>query len=153
VPAYPGCPGKKVVGVCYLFSAIRGGDAALPKLLWDFLLSFFSDFFTCVVVGCAADCKVVEICTSQGQPGVLYQTPRGEVFLRRDGSVQGPLKANEIQTWTRQVCTRGGRSLISTIGSVQGPLFRSDAVLTTPVGPMTVKSEVLLSYNSYLMQY
>ena len=51
----------------------------------------------------AADCKVVEICTSQGQPGVLYQTPRGEVFLRRDGSVQGPLKASEIQTWTRQV--------------------------------------------------
>jgi len=52
---------------------------------------------------CTADCKVIEICTSQGQPGVLYQTPRGEVFVRRDGSVQGPLKASEIQTWTRQV--------------------------------------------------
>ena len=59
------------------------------------------------VIGCdgfhAADCKVIEICTSQGQPGVLYQTPRGEVFVRRDGSVQGPLKASDIQTWTRQV--------------------------------------------------
>jgi len=28
----------------YLFSAMRGGDAALPKLLWDFLFSFTSSF-------------------------------------------------------------------------------------------------------------
>jgi len=52
-----------------------------------------------------ADCKVIEICTSQGQPGVLYQTPRGEVFVRRDGSVQGPLRASDIQNWIRQVST------------------------------------------------
>uniref|UniRef100_A0A8C8JHS3 Schlafen AlbA-2 domain-containing protein n=1 Tax=Oncorhynchus tshawytscha TaxID=74940 RepID=A0A8C8JHS3_ONCTS len=38
--------------------------------------------------------------TQQG----LYQTDQGEVFLRRDGSVEGPLSASAIQEWARQVC-------------------------------------------------
>ena len=29
----------------------------------------------------------------------LFETDRGEVFVRRDGSVQGPLKANQIIDW------------------------------------------------------
>jgi len=62
-------------------------------------ISFYSLTHCC----CTADCKVIEICTSHGQPGILYQTPQGEVYVRRDGTVQGPLKANEIQIWTRQV--------------------------------------------------
>ena len=33
----------------------------------------------------------------------LYQTDLGEVFLRRDGSVEGPLSASAIQEWARQV--------------------------------------------------
>ncbi|KAL2080551.1 hypothetical protein ACEWY4_024344 [Coilia grayii] len=32
----------------------------------------------------------------------LYQTDQGEIFLRRDGSVEGPLSANAIQEWARQ---------------------------------------------------
>ncbi|XP_062302058.1 schlafen-like protein 1, partial [Osmerus eperlanus] len=32
----------------------------------------------------------------------LYQTDLGEVFLRRDGSVEGPLSASAIQEWARQ---------------------------------------------------
>nr|XP_023831494.1 schlafen-like protein 1 [Salvelinus alpinus] len=32
----------------------------------------------------------------------LYQTDQGEVFLRRDGSVEGPLSASAIQEWARQ---------------------------------------------------
>ncbi|XP_036827748.1 uncharacterized protein LOC118946545 [Oncorhynchus mykiss] len=36
--------------------------------------------------------------TQQG----LYQTDQGEVFLRRDGSVEGPLSASAIQEWARQ---------------------------------------------------
>ncbi|KAJ7991444.1 hypothetical protein DPEC_G00283920 [Dallia pectoralis] len=31
-----------------------------------------------------------------------YQTNNGDVFLRRDGSVEGPLSAGAIQEWTRQ---------------------------------------------------
>ena len=29
--------------VAYLFSAVRGGDAAVPKLLWDFLFMILTD--------------------------------------------------------------------------------------------------------------
>ncbi|KAG5265090.1 hypothetical protein AALO_G00261310 [Alosa alosa] len=32
----------------------------------------------------------------------LYQTDLGEVYLRRDGSVEGPLSASAIQEWARQ---------------------------------------------------
>ena len=28
---------------------------------------------------------------------------RGNAFLRRDGSLQGPLKARQVQEWTRMV--------------------------------------------------
>ncbi|XP_035106928.3 schlafen-like protein 1 isoform X1 [Callithrix jacchus] len=38
---------------------------------------------------------------AQGEPQ-LYQTDQGEVFLRRDGSIQGPLSVNAIQEWCRQ---------------------------------------------------
>ncbi|XP_054190951.1 schlafen-like protein 1 isoform X2 [Homo sapiens] len=38
---------------------------------------------------------------AQSQPQ-LYQTDQGEVFLRRDGSIQGPLSASAIQEWCRQ---------------------------------------------------
>lgn len=33
----------------------------------------------------------------------LYETDQGEVFLRRDGSIQGPLSVHAIQEWCRQV--------------------------------------------------
>ncbi|XP_064408287.1 schlafen-like protein 1 [Latimeria chalumnae] len=34
---------------------------------------------------------------------LLYETDQGEVFLRRDGSIQGPLPGSAIQEWCRQV--------------------------------------------------
>ncbi|XP_007453919.1 PREDICTED: schlafen-like protein 1 [Lipotes vexillifer] len=39
---------------------------------------------------------------AQAQPQ-LYETDQGEVFLRRDGSIQGPLSVRAIQEWGRQV--------------------------------------------------
>uniref|UniRef100_A0A3P8XYX7 Schlafen AlbA-2 domain-containing protein n=1 Tax=Esox lucius TaxID=8010 RepID=A0A3P8XYX7_ESOLU len=33
----------------------------------------------------------------------MYQTDNGDVFLRRDGSVEGPLSAGVVQEWARQV--------------------------------------------------
>lgn len=39
----------------------------------------------------------------------LYETDQGEVFLRRDGSTQGPLSVHAIQEWCRQVRSREGR--------------------------------------------
>ncbi|XP_032103040.1 schlafen-like protein 1 [Sapajus apella] len=38
---------------------------------------------------------------AQSEPQ-LYQTDQGEVFLRRDGSIQGPLSVSAIQEWCRQ---------------------------------------------------
>nr|XP_004670548.2 schlafen-like protein 1 isoform X1 [Jaculus jaculus] len=40
----------------------------------------------------------------QGEPQ-LYETDQGEVFLRRDGSIQGPLSVGAIQDWCRQKWT------------------------------------------------
>ncbi|XP_078539507.1 schlafen-like protein 1 [Lissotriton helveticus] len=37
----------------------------------------------------------------QNEP-LLYETDQGEVYLRRDGSIQGPLSGNAIQEWCRQ---------------------------------------------------
>lgn len=44
---------------------------------------------------------------AQAEPQ-LYETDQGEVFLRRDGSIQGPLSGHAIQEWCRQVSARGG---------------------------------------------
>lgn len=44
---------------------------------------------------------------AQAEPQ-LYETDQGEVFLRRDGSIQGPLSGHAIQEWCRQVSGRGG---------------------------------------------
>ncbi|XP_053516673.1 schlafen-like protein 1 [Artibeus jamaicensis] len=38
---------------------------------------------------------------AQAEPQ-LYETDQGEVFLRRDGSIQGPLAVHDIQEWCRQ---------------------------------------------------
>ncbi|XP_057559469.1 schlafen-like protein 1 [Hippopotamus amphibius kiboko] len=38
---------------------------------------------------------------AQAEPQ-LYETDQGEVFLRRDGSIQGPLSIHAIQEWCRQ---------------------------------------------------
>lgn len=43
---------------------------------------------------------------AQAEPQ-LYETDQGEVFLRRDGSTQGPLTVDAIQEWYRQVSGQG----------------------------------------------
>lgn len=45
---------------------------------------------------------------AQAEPQ-LYETDQGEVFLRRDGSIQGPLSVRAIQEWCRQVGGPGRR--------------------------------------------
>ncbi|XP_064597719.1 uncharacterized protein LOC135464152 [Liolophura sinensis] len=51
-----------------------------------------------------ANVQVIEIhVEAVGKPDRLYETQRGEVYIRRDGSVQGPLRASDIQEWTRMV--------------------------------------------------
>lgn len=44
---------------------------------------------------------------AQAEPQ-LYETDQGEVFLRRDGSIQGPLSVHAIQEWCKQVSGWGG---------------------------------------------
>ncbi|XP_072836154.1 schlafen-like protein 1 [Pogona vitticeps] len=39
-----------------------------------------------------------------GEP-LLYETDQGEIYLRRDGSIQGPLTGSAIQEWCRQKWT------------------------------------------------
>lgn len=46
--------------------------------------------------------KVLEV--SVNRPNVtnsLYQNDRGEIYVRRDGSIEGPLKATQIVEWCR----------------------------------------------------
>ncbi|XP_049631476.1 schlafen-like protein 1 [Suncus etruscus] len=45
----------------------------------------------------------LSVCTPKApaEP-LLYETDQGEVFLRRDGSIQGPLTVHAIQEWCRQ---------------------------------------------------
>ncbi|XP_060062090.1 schlafen-like protein 1 isoform X1 [Erinaceus europaeus] len=43
----------------------------------------------------------VNVPQAQAMPW-LYETDQGEVFLRRDGSIQGPLSVHAIQEWCRQ---------------------------------------------------
>ncbi|XP_070534524.1 uncharacterized protein [Ptychodera flava] len=45
--------------------------------------------------------KVIKITVNGGISDNLYESDKGEVYLRRDGSVQGPLKAHEIKEWCR----------------------------------------------------
>ncbi|XP_071481221.1 schlafen-like protein 1 [Diadema antillarum] len=51
---------------------------------------------------CAAeDCdfKVIKLIVKPGRPDTLYSAPGGEVYIRRDGSIQGPLKPRDVQEW------------------------------------------------------
>jgi len=45
--------------------------------------------------------RVVEVSVIAGESDRLYETPEGHVYMRRDGSLQGPLHAKHIQEWTR----------------------------------------------------
>ncbi|RXM94761.1 Schlafen-like protein 1 [Acipenser ruthenus] len=60
---------------------------------------------------------------------VLYETDHGEVYMRRDGSLQGPLKASDIQEWCRQNIASFS-SMTLTLHSV---LFLFLVSLTRPV--------------------
>ncbi|KAG6922472.1 schlafen like 1 [Chelydra serpentina] len=49
---------------------------------------------------------------------LLYETDQGEVYLRRDGSIQGPLSGSAIQEWCRQKWTGEVRKLEERIESL-----------------------------------
>ncbi|XP_067863138.1 schlafen-like protein 1 [Heptranchias perlo] len=49
---------------------------------------------------------------------LLYETDQGEVYIRRDGSVQGPLSGSSIQEWCRQKWTTEIKKLQDTIDSL-----------------------------------
>uniref|UniRef100_A0A8C5RH61 Schlafen like 1 n=1 Tax=Laticauda laticaudata TaxID=8630 RepID=A0A8C5RH61_LATLA len=49
--------------------------------------------------------KVIRLSVHPPKPHaepLLYETDQGEVYLRRDGSIQGPLSGSAIQEWCRQ---------------------------------------------------
>ncbi|XP_062818874.1 schlafen-like protein 1 [Anolis carolinensis] len=48
----------------------------------------------------------------------LYETDQGEVYLRRDGSIQGPLTGSAIQEWCRQKWTEEIKKLEMKIESL-----------------------------------
>ncbi|XP_038651392.1 schlafen-like protein 1 [Scyliorhinus canicula] len=49
---------------------------------------------------------------------LLYETDQGEVYIRRDGSIQGPLSGSSIQEWCRQQWTTEIKKLQDTIDSL-----------------------------------
>ncbi|XP_026535237.1 schlafen-like protein 1 [Notechis scutatus] len=53
--------------------------------------------------------KVIRLSVHPPKPHaepLLYETDQGEVYLRRDGSIQGPLSGSAIQEWCRQKWTQ-----------------------------------------------
>ena len=54
---------------------------------------------------------MIEIMVKRGTASQLYETQHGDVYIRRDGSVQGPLKAGAIQEWTRMVRKSGPKAI------------------------------------------
>ncbi|KAL7981227.1 schlafen-like protein 1 isoform X1 [Crotalus tigris] len=53
--------------------------------------------------------KVIRLSVHPPKPHaepLLYETDQGEVYLRRDGSIQGPLPGSAIQEWCRQKWTQ-----------------------------------------------
>ncbi|XP_075439852.1 schlafen-like protein 1, partial [Ascaphus truei] len=46
----------------------------------------------------------VHPCQQQAEP-MLYETDKGKVYLRRDGSVEGPLTGSAVQEWCRKKWT------------------------------------------------
>ncbi|XP_058052366.1 schlafen-like protein 1 [Ahaetulla prasina] len=64
--------------------------------------------------------KVIRLSVHPPKPHaepVLYETDQGEVYLRRDGSIQGPLSGSAIQEWCRQVTFRYCTSCIKCSGT------------------------------------
>ncbi|XP_061452907.1 schlafen-like protein 1 [Rhineura floridana] len=53
----------------------------------------------------------------QNEP-LLYETDQGEVYMRRDGSIQGPLSGSAIQEWCRQKWTDEIKKLEAKIESL-----------------------------------
>ncbi|XP_078094415.1 schlafen-like protein 1 [Mustelus asterias] len=49
---------------------------------------------------------------------LLYETDQGEVYIRRDGSIQGPLSGSSIQEWCRQKWTTEMKKLQDRIDSL-----------------------------------
>ncbi|KAF3819965.1 hypothetical protein GH733_015474 [Mirounga leonina] len=83
----------------------------VDSILQGFQPQVFPDAYTLsfipVVSTSASDAplKVIRLSVhaprAQAEPQ-LYETDQGEVFLRRDGSIQGPLSGHAIQEWCRQ---------------------------------------------------
>lgn len=64
--------------------------------------------------------KVIRLSVHPPKPHaepLLYETDQGEVYLRRDGSIQGPLSGSAIQEWCRQVTFRFCTSCIKCLGT------------------------------------
>ncbi|XP_058051823.1 schlafen-like protein 1 [Ahaetulla prasina] len=65
--------------------------------------------------------KVIRLSVHPPKPHaepVLYETDQGEVYLRRDGSIQGPLSGSAIQEWCRQKWTEEIKKLEVKIGDL-----------------------------------
>ncbi|XP_074656341.1 uncharacterized protein LOC141909676 [Tubulanus polymorphus] len=55
----------------------------------------------------AGELKVIEIRVSKGETqDQLYEYGQSEVYIRRDASLQGPLKASDIITWSKMKLSR-----------------------------------------------
>ncbi|XP_057356072.1 schlafen-like protein 1 isoform X2 [Manis pentadactyla] len=83
----------------------------VDSILQDFKPQVFPDAYTLTFIpvvsttASSTPLKVIRLSVhirkAQAEPQ-LYETDQGEVFLRRDGSTQGPLTIGAIQEWYRQ---------------------------------------------------
>ncbi|XP_071955631.1 uncharacterized protein [Antedon mediterranea] len=69
---------------------INAMEPAVPPNVYSISFIPVRDDRTC-------NLKVIKITVSAGTTTMLYSSPSGDVFIRRDGSLQGPLKGKDLQ--------------------------------------------------------
>ena len=79
--------------------------AFLDEVRQPYWFQYYLFYLAETLLSFTADCKVLEITVgivTMGTPEQLYEVS-GEVYMRLDGSLHGPLKPSEIQEWAKQV--------------------------------------------------
>ena len=73
--------------------------------------------------------KVLEVSVYEppNNPNSLYENDKGQVFVRRDGSVEGPLKTSQIVEWCRSKFTSNGNANRENHNNINSTLERLES--------------------------
>ncbi|KAL3888502.1 hypothetical protein ACJMK2_000868 [Sinanodonta woodiana] len=95
-----------------------------------------------------ANCKVIEITVEeQSMKDKLFETKQG-VFVRRDASLQGPIKASHIQEWTRRKHTDEINKLQKTETALRMELQQKDKTIRTQADTIRQQQDEIKHYRT-----